>query len=527
MRRWLVLRLEAPLSAFGGVTVDHIDATRSFPPQSMLVGLLANALGWDRTDADAHQTLQRRLIAAARCDREGIRLTDDQTAWLESNDKGWTTHGVPEGRSGSPKTYEFPHQYRREYHADRSIRVVLRLDPSDESPTLDDLESALDHPARPLFLGRKSCPPSMPLLSEKSHERHVTAESAVDALRAVPGKRERLKAWWPQGESSSTERDGETRTVDSDDLRNWRIGLHTGRRALVEGWITPASEPRQAQSEEETADARSSRRSAHAKDGRQRPARQARRIAQSGKQLATAIHLVRAKISMPALECWAQERGWIRDGVFDTGRALHHMLGETFGPGLLGPFRLMVSPNRTTANLYGYCKLDARALREAAQLYAAPEQMRIMPTEHLASKPMPMHWHATQRLGFDLQVRPVRRTDAPLGKSIKKGAEIDTFALERRRGHQRTREDVYLDWLAGKISTAATLERETCRLARFRQRRIIRARHKGIQGPDATLHGTLTITDPIAFGELLKHGVGRHRTYGYGMLLLRPPMAPG
>ena len=37
------------------------------------------------------------------------------------------------------------------------------------------------------------------------------------------------------------------------------------------------------------------------------------------------------------------------------------------------------------------------------------------------------------------------------------------------------------------------------------------------------MRGILTITDPIAFAELLKRGVGRHRAYGYGMLLLRPP----
>ena len=47
----------------------------------------------------------------------------------------------------------------------------------------------------------------------------------------------------------------------------------------------------------------------------------------------------------------------------------------------------------------------------------------------------------------------------------------------------------------------------------------------GLEGPDATVHGTMTVTDPTAFARLLAHGVGRHRAYGYGMLLLRPPGA--
>ena len=42
----------------------------------------------------------------------------------------------------------------------------------------------------------------------------------------------------------------------------------------------------------------------------------------------------------------------------------------------------------------------------------------------------------------------------------------------------------------------------------------------------ATVHGTMTVTDPAAFAQLLAHGVGRHRAYGYGMLLLRPANRP-
>ena len=40
------------------------------------------------------------------------------------------------------------------------------------------------------------------------------------------------------------------------------------------------------------------------------------------------------------------------------------------------------------------------------------------------------------------------------------------------------------------------------------------------EGPDATLTGHLRITDPTAFAHLLARGVGRHRAFGFGMLLL-------
>ncbi|MBR2534853.1 MAG: type I-E CRISPR-associated protein Cas5/CasD [Hyphomicrobium sp.] len=71
-RRWLVVRLEAPLVAFGGVIIDHIGVTFDFPALSALTGLFANALGYDRTERQAHQDLQDRLIFAARREREPI-----------------------------------------------------------------------------------------------------------------------------------------------------------------------------------------------------------------------------------------------------------------------------------------------------------------------------------------------------------------------------------------------------------------------------------------------------------------------
>ena len=42
--RHLLLRLEAPMMAFGGETIDNLGVIRWFPSLSMLNGLLANAL---------------------------------------------------------------------------------------------------------------------------------------------------------------------------------------------------------------------------------------------------------------------------------------------------------------------------------------------------------------------------------------------------------------------------------------------------------------------------------------------------
>jgi hypothetical protein len=41
-------------------------------------------------------------------------------------------------------------------------------------------------------------------------------------------------------------------------------------------------------------------------------------------------------------------------------------------------------------------------------------------------------------------------------------------------------------------------------------------------GPDAVFKGQLQVGDATAFNRLLARGVGRHRAFGFGMLLLRP-----
>ena len=235
--RHLILNLEAPLMAFGGETIDNLGVIRRFPAASMLTGIFANALGCRRTERDRHQRLQDRLVFAARIDREpagGLRMTDFQTAQLGRNDRGWTTHGTPEGRAGGANTYDAPHLRYRDYFADMRVTVALRLAPAAEDPTLEDLVSALEEPARPLFIGRKPCLPSGPLCAGLRN-----AKSTVDALIDTPleAKDEDtvIHMLWQDGESSDNVR--LTNTYLLTDERNWRSGLHGGGRMVHEGTL--------------------------------------------------------------------------------------------------------------------------------------------------------------------------------------------------------------------------------------------------------------------------------------------------
>lgn len=239
--RHLIMRLEAPLMAFGGETIDNYGFIRRFPSASMLTGLLANALGWRRIEAERHQRLQDRLVFAARIDREaagGMRLTDFQTAQLGASDKGWTTRGQPEGRAGGANTYDAPHLRFRDYFTDMRVTVALRLESAEESPTLEKAASVLGEPSRPLFIGRKPCLPSSPLFVD-----FVERDTSLHAILASQPEEDSddsntLAAMWPANEVvSAEERVQITRRYMLTDERDWVSGLHGGGRWVCEGLV--------------------------------------------------------------------------------------------------------------------------------------------------------------------------------------------------------------------------------------------------------------------------------------------------
>ena len=245
--------------------------------------------------------------------------------------------------------------------------------------------------------------------------------------------------------------------------------------------------------------------------------------------------LVRIPVGMRELGRWAAGRNrlWARTGL-DAGRALHHLLGETFRPGALQPFRLFVPDRQVRGNLYAYTSVSEAALRSDFAACAAPETARVLHMPGLAIRALPDVWRRGGRYGFDVRLRPVVR----LAKEVvtpearwTRGAELDAwFALRlRARGVDLdalpSRDAVYLSWLAKLLVPAATLDRANTRIAQRHHRDIVRGRTT-IKGSDIVVHGTFVVRDPGAFAGMLRRGIGRHRAYGYGMVLLRPAGRP-
>lgn len=246
----------------------------------------------------------------------------------------------------------------------------------------------------------------------------------------------------------------------------------------------------------------------------------------------TPLNLVGLPVDLPALNVVAERQGFSHGSLLDEGLVLHHLLGEAFGRGALQPFRLMPARGGRTAMLYAYSRQSADVLADMAATVALPEIETALQLSALKGRPMPgQRFTPGRRLGFDIRLRPVLRARADT-HSKNPGAERDVFQARAeqefpgRKGAMtasgQTRADVYLDWLQERFKQAATIDRAATRLARFRRRSILRG-GRAIEGPDAVFHGTLEIRDSAEFLDRLARGVGRHRAYGYGMLLLRPP----
>lgn len=133
----LLMRLAGPLQAWGSSSRFAYRKTEVAPTKSGVIGMLAAARGLRRTDP---LTELLGLTFGVRIDQQGELLRDFQTA--RSLD----------GALKMPLTYRF-------YLAD----AVFLVGVSGNVELLHGLHEALRRPHFPLYLGRRSCPPSLPI----------------------------------------------------------------------------------------------------------------------------------------------------------------------------------------------------------------------------------------------------------------------------------------------------------------------------------------------------------------------------
>lgn len=181
MPNFLILRLDGPMQAWGTHTFEDFRPSNLYPTRSGLLGLLAACLGIERKDLDGQSWLAASIEFSVRVDTEVERLGREKSA-TKPGVKLPDFHTVMDARKVDGKANKFPVVSRREYLFDAAFTVAVG-EKAQAHYTLEQLVEALRRPCYTPTLGRRSCPPTRPLLDGDP----IEAANAVEALRQASG----------------------------------------------------------------------------------------------------------------------------------------------------------------------------------------------------------------------------------------------------------------------------------------------------------------------------------------------------
>lgn len=207
----LLLRLAGPLQSWGDSSRFARRRTRTEPTKSAVIGLLAAALGRSREeDIDDLRLLE----FGVRTDQPGSLLRDFQVE-----------------RSLDEKVV-MPLSHR--YYLSDAVFLVVLGGPADK---LAELDEALHHPVWPLYLGRRACPPDLPM-SLGMHEEYRDVRDALARAPWIASEWYRRRSPIPRLEVAFDARLGEPCSYQADDPLSFSgEGRRYGQRAVVRAYV--------------------------------------------------------------------------------------------------------------------------------------------------------------------------------------------------------------------------------------------------------------------------------------------------
>ena len=181
MPRFLILRLDGPMQAWGTHTYEDFRPSNLYPTRSGLLGLLAACLGIERRDHLEQSNLAASVDFTARID-SSVARPGRATPVAKPGIKLPDFHTVMDARKVDGSANKFPVVSRREYLYDAAFTVAVG-EQAAARYSLDQLAAALRRPCYTPTLGRRACPPTRPLLDGV-----IEATDAIAALRQVSGR---------------------------------------------------------------------------------------------------------------------------------------------------------------------------------------------------------------------------------------------------------------------------------------------------------------------------------------------------
>ena len=228
------------------------------------------------------------------------------------------------------------------------------------------------------------------------------------------------------------------------------------------------------------------------------------------------LHLLRLELDGPRLMRFVNSQYGLGCDDEGFGYALHVWLAAMFGAHAPKPFRFV----EKSYELMGYAQADAATLLDHAHAFAPAHAFAALTPDSLATKALPASWREGQRLQIDVLACPVSR---------KENTEKDVYlrALDLQGDATPSRSEIYAEWFRRQWNS--TLEFEQLELIGFSRRRLLRRplidgqrNSRSIERPQATFRAIVRVVDDKAFSTTLARGIGRHRAFGFGMVLLKP-----
>jgi len=249
IRDYLVFRLYGAMCSWGDIAVGEVRPSTVHPSKSAILGLIAAAMGIKRPDTvsnenervvleEAHRALAQGYGFAVRVDAPGRSLVDYHTAQVPSSGTGRNRRQFATRRDellSVPRADLNTILSRRDYRVDALYTVALWARPW-APHALDEFAARLHEPVYALYLGRKSCPPALPLAAQV-----VIAGSILDAMplpddftrRLVPPSTRAVLYWDEDGEAGIPPEHTFTRRDAVYSRRRWQFQTRTEHHAAL------------------------------------------------------------------------------------------------------------------------------------------------------------------------------------------------------------------------------------------------------------------------------------------------------
>jgi len=239
MREFLIFRLYGMMASWGDIAVGELRPTFDHPSRSAIVGLLAAALGIRRDEEEQLSALSNACRIAIRVDAPGVLLRDYHTSQVPPAGRGRKKRSFANRKEelAIPREDLSTVLSTRDYRCDAVSTVCVESAPC----SLADLANALNNPVFVLYLGRKSCPPALPVYAQVVRGENLAAAFSSarfpdgDLLQGLLGDGD-LRVFWEGDEDAGIPAIQTTLRYDNPlSRKRWQFGSRAEHYGVLRG----------------------------------------------------------------------------------------------------------------------------------------------------------------------------------------------------------------------------------------------------------------------------------------------------